>query len=256
MKSRLLHVLFFMMTIALVCSIMVLVVGRVRGCKSVDRRMEYFSQRLLNVWSTSSDDEIYDVTTNAISTIQAFNDAKNRHRAISAYVDALMSLRTEAYKGRQNPLLLRKKVLSKFLRGVLGTSERDILLELDSRIKFYATLKKESDEFPESELPSLVDDIRETLASNSHHVVASDFTQEGMARHKEEIDKTVRAVSKRRKRTYYGRYVREEMRSEENRYYDNVLENRYQVISEKYRTNVLEKVHATIGRYPKWYSPR
>lgn len=256
MKMRLSQVLFFMMTTAVVCAATANVVDRAGERRTVDRRMEGLVRRLSDVWANSSDDEIYDVTTNVTSVIQEFCDTSNRDHAISVYVDALMSLRAEGYKGRQNPLLLREKVLSKFLQGLLGTSERDILVEIDSRIKFYAMLKKESDEFPESELPSLVDDIREAVSSNAHHVVASDFTPEGMARYKNEMDKIVRAVSRRRKRTYYGRYVREEMRSEENRYYDNALKNRYKVISEKYRTNVLEKVRATIGRYPKWYSPQ
>ena len=260
MKMRLFQVLFFMMTTAVFCAIMILVIGGARNTRPVDREWEeylgHFAQRLPEVWATSSGDEIFDVTTNAISAIRAIDDTTKRRHAISVYVDTLMFLKADDYKGRLNPLLLREKVLNKFLQDLLNTTERDVLLEFNSRVKFYTMLKRESNEFPELELPSLVDDIRASLPTNYHHVSVVDFTPEGMARHREKIDQTVRAVSKKRKRTYYGRYVREEMRSEEDRYYDNALKNRYQVISEKYRTNVLEKVRATIGRYPKWYSPQ
>ncbi len=259
MKLRLLHVLFFMMATAVVCAVIILIVGRARDIRTVDKGERkvpgHFSQRLPEVWVTSSGDEILDVTTNAISAIRAIDDTTKRHHAISAYVDTLMSLRADDYKGHLNPLLVREKALNKILQDLLCKTEHDILLEFDCRIKFYTMLNRESNDFLELELPRLVDDIEASLPTNSHYVSIADSTREGMARHKEEMDKTVRAVSTRRRRTYYGRYVREEMISEANGYYDNALKNRYQVISEKYRTNVLEKVRATIGRYPKWYSP-
>ena len=260
MKLRLLHVLLFMMATALACAVIILVIGRARNNRTVDREGEDlggFAQRLSEVWATSSGDEIFDVTTNAISAIRAIDDTTKRHHAISAYIDTLMFLKADDYKGRLNPLLLREKVLNKILQDLLCKTEHDILLEFDIRIRFYEMLKRESEEFPDKQLPSLADDIKTALPDNPlYSKYKRDFTPEGDARHKEVMRKIVHAVSEKRSRTYYGRYVREEMKCEEKYYYDNVLVNRYQAVSAKSRTNIVEKVHATIGRYPKWYKPQ
>jgi len=107
-----------------------------------------------------------------------------------------------------------------------------------------------------------VDDLKVAVsnkyatANNGRYLHNADFSAEGTAKRRKEMREIASAVSKRRKRARYGESVRRGMEGEEECYYDNTLEYFYDKLPDANRTNMIEKVHATIGRYPKWYRPK
>ena len=222
-----------------------------------------FVRRLPALWAHGTEDELYDVTTNTVETILSTKDAEIRDLAFTSCADAVAALEVESRNDEDydRSLDMRLYLIQMMLRHS-GKTDAGILRGFDCRVKFYGTLKRESVKFPVVVLPRFVEDLKAAMASkynitnNIRYAGKGEFTPEGIAKHRKEMREIARAVSKRRKRAGYGECVQREIKREEECYYDNSLKYFYDKLSDAYRTNMMEKVRATIGRYPKWYSPQ
>ena len=224
---------------------------------------ENFVRQLPALWAHGTEAELFDITTNAVDAILSNKDAEKRDLAFTYCADAVAALEVESRNDEDydRSLDMRGYLIETMLR-YSGKTDVGILLSIDCRVKFYETLKRESEKYPVVKLPRFVDDLRTTMAdkygitNNIRYVSKDGFTPEGIARRRKEMNEIARAVSKRRKRAEYGECVQREIKREEENYYDNALKYYYGKLSGECNTNILEKVHATIGRYPKWYSPQ
>lgn len=224
---------------------------------------ENFVHQLPALWAHGTEDELYDVTTNTVETILSTKDAEIRDLAFTYCADAVAALEVESRNDEDydRSLDMRLYLIQMMLRHS-GKTDTGILRGFDCRVKFYETLKRESVKFPVVVLPRFVDDLKVAvsnkyaLANNGRYLHNADFSAEGTAKRRKEMREIARAVSKRRKRAGYGECVQREIKREEECYYDNSLKYFYDKLSDAYRTNMMEKVRATIGRYPKWYSPQ
>ena len=224
---------------------------------------ENFVRRLPALWAHGTEEELYDVTTNTVETILSTKDTERRDLAFTSCADAVAALNVESRNDEDydRSLDMRCYLIEMMLR-YSGKTDNGILLGFDCRVKFYETLKRESEKYPVVKLPRFVDDLRNAMAdkygitNNIRYVSKDGFTPEGIARRRKEMNEIARAVSKRRERAGYGESVRRVMKGEEECYYDNTLKYFYDKFSDSYRTNMMEKARATIGRYPKWYNPQ
>ena len=215
------------------------------------------------LWAHGTEDELFNITTNAVDAILSNKDAERRDLAFTYCADAVAALEVESRNDEDydRSLDMRLYLIQMMLRHS-GKTDAGILRGFDCRVKFYGTLKRESVKFPVIELPSFVEDLKAAMASkynitnNIRYAGKGEFTPEGIAKHRKEMREIARAVSKRRKRAGYGECVQREIKREEECYYDNSLKYFYDKLSDAYRTNMMEKVRATIGRYPKWYNPQ
>ena len=224
---------------------------------------EDFVHQLPALWAHGTEDELLGITTNTVDAILSNKDAEKRDLAFTYCADAVAVLNVESRNDEDydRSLDMRRYLIQMMLR-YSGKTEVGFLHSFDCRVKFYETLKRESEKYPVVKLPRFVDDLKVAvsnkyvLASNGRHLHNADFSKEGTAKRRKEIREIARAVSKRRKRAGYGESVRRVMKGEEECYYDNTLKYFYDKFSDSYRTNMMEKVRATIGRYPKWYRPQ
>ncbi len=224
---------------------------------------ENFVHQLPALWVHGTEGELFDITTNTVDAILSDKDEEKRDLAFTYCADAVAILDVELRNDEDysRSLDMRQYLVEMMLRHS-GKTEAGILHGFDCRVKFYETLKRESVKFPVVKLPRFVDDLRTTMAdkygitNNIRYVSKDGFTPEGIAKRRKEMREIARAVSKRRKRAEYGECVRRGMEDEGKSYYDNSLKYFYDKLSDSHRTNMMEKARATIGRYPKWYSPQ
>ena len=224
---------------------------------------ENFVRQLPALWAHGTEAELFDITTNTVDAILSNKDEERRDLAFTYCADAVAALNVESRNDEDydRSLDMRGYLIEMMLR-YSGKTDAGILRGFDCRVKFYGTLKRESVKFPVVVLPRFVEDLKAAMASkynitnNIRYAGKGEFTPEGIAKHRKEMREIARAVSKRRKRAGYGECVQREIKREEECYYDNSLKYFYDKLSDAYRTNMIEKVRATIGRYPKWYSPK
>ena len=224
---------------------------------------EDFVHQLPALWAHGTEGELFDITTNTVDAILSNKDEERRDLAFTYCADAVAALNVESRNDEDydRSLDMRGYLIEMMLR-YSGKTDAGILRGFDCRVKFYETLKRESVKFPVVKLPRFVEDLKAavsnkyTTAKNGRYLHNADFSAEGTAKRRKEMREIASAVSKRRKRARYGESVRRGMEGEEECYYDNTLEYFYDKLPDANRTNMIEKVHATIGRYPKWYRPK
>ena len=153
---------------------------------------ENFVRRLPALWAHGTEDELFNITTNAVDAILSNKDAERRDLAFTYCADAVAALEVESRNDEDydRSLDMRLYLIQMMLRHS-GKTDAGILRGFDCRVKFYGTLKRESVKFPVIELPSFVEDLKAAMASkynitnNIRYAGKGEFTPEGIRGWKE-----------------------------------------------------------------------